>query len=194
MISIKAIGKKGFAYSVYILKSVHIGTKEDGREEFNNTYSEMGRHLHKLKYEQDLTQLKPIVELLKQDKEFNDFIKPIDIILSVSPTSRKRKIQPVSEVASLIAKDFKKKLYDDVVISNLKTQIKSLDDKNKKYELLKESISINIDSIKDKSKAILIIDDFFKSGSTLKAITEKLKENGFVNVSVFTLVKNKNAN
>lgn len=41
----------------------------------------------------------------------------------------------------------------------------------------------------DKSKAVLLFDDVFDSGSTLMAMTNIMIDNGYDNIFVFTLTK-----
>ena len=72
-IEIKGNWKKGFAYDVHTLDSVYLGPDEYGHDRFENTYSEMGELVKQLKYKNDKSAVKKIVDLLKKYKGIEKF-------------------------------------------------------------------------------------------------------------------------
>ncbi len=56
-IKLKGNWKKGFAYDVHTLESVYLGVDQYGHDRWENTRSEMGELLYKLKYRGDMALL-----------------------------------------------------------------------------------------------------------------------------------------
>jgi len=129
-------------------------------------------------------------DLVINDAFFNKFIQIIDIILPVPPSNKYRRIQPVLVCSQKISEKYKKELRSDILSSANKEELKNVV-MEKKYAKIKEAIKV--DEKLDKTKNILIFDDIFDSGSTLKAITNALKETGYSNIYVFTLTKTRKA-
>lgn len=189
MIELRGIWSEGFAYDVHTIKSVCTDKKNEyGHPIFDTTRSQMGEYVYQLKYKQDLSTVTSIIELLKQNQEFNNLIKNIDIIIPVPPSNKIRTIQPVFEVSKEIAKSFNKELNLNAIKSTNIEQVKNIDDRER---LQKVKQSITIDNSLDAQKSILLFDDIFDSGSTLQAITEILMEKGFKDIKIFTLTKAK---
>lgn len=187
MICLKGPWVQGFAFDVYTTSSQCVGYNQWGYPLFDNRYSPMGQLLKDFKYNQQISKRSDILELLKQDAEFNSYMDRIDIILPVVPSNKARQFQPVALIAQALADIYKKQLIVDAISSTNTEQIKSIDT-SEKYMRVKSSLTIRKDRM-DSRNNILILDDVFDSGSTLQAYTDALKENGYNNVFLFTLTK-----
>jgi predicted amidophosphoribosyltransferase len=191
MIDIMGPWKKGYAFDIHTIKSEYLGENEYGHPMFNTIRSPMGQCLYELKFGQKFSTIERIINLLLEDKGFNDFISIIDVILPVPPSNKYRQLQPVVLVAQEIARILKKELRQDILISSNSEEVKNLD-MNEKYERIRKSLSI--EGQLDKSKNILILDDVFDSGSTLIAMANALIGKGYVNIFIFTLTKTRMPN
>jgi len=186
MLKVTGPWKQGFCFDTHTVSSKCLGENEYGYPVYETVRSEMGRQLYILKYKPDINALPKIVSLLEQSDEFKAFIAEIDVILPVPPSIKSRGLQPVVLVACEIARVFNKELKTDVLMSTNSEPIKNIDT-HEKYPKVKESMVIG--NGLEKSRRILVFDDIFDSGSTLKAFVDGLIERGYVDLSVFTLTK-----
>ncbi|MDR1026851.1 MAG: hypothetical protein LBL46_00330 [Rickettsiales bacterium] len=191
MINLKGIWKQGFAFDKHVISSKYICDNEYGYPVFETQRSEMGGLLYKLKYGQIPAIIQDIVYILKKSAEFDSFIKGIDYIAPVPPSNKARLVQPVIAVAQELSNTFGKPLLMDFIQSTNTDQIKNTD-VSERIEKVKNNLLIKNNI--NKNAKIMLFDDLFDSGSTMTAITEKLKENGYENISIFTLTQGKDAN
>jgi predicted amidophosphoribosyltransferase len=186
MISISGPWKQGYAFDIHTLRSEYKGDNEYGHPVFDTIRSPMGQCLYEVKFGQKIAAIKKIIQLLLAEDTFVKFISNIDIILPVPPSNKYRRLQPVVLIAQEIARALKKELRQDILSSSNSEEVKNLD-MNEKYARIKNSVGI--EGQLDKSKNILVFDDVFDSGSTLTAMTRALIEEGYTDISVFTLTK-----
>jgi predicted amidophosphoribosyltransferase len=186
MIEIKGPWKKGYAFDIHTKKSEYMGENEYGYPQFNSLRSQMGQWLYELKYKQDLLIIDKIIGLLLASSDFSAFITGIDVIIPVPPSNKHRNLQPVVLIAQELARNFKKELRQDILISSNSEEIKNID-ASEKYDRIKSSITIN--GRIETSKRILVFDDVLDSGSTLTAIANILIKNEYSQIFAFTLTK-----
>lgn len=86
--------KKGLALDLHTLSSVYLGPDQFGHDQFENTRSEIGELVYRLKSHSDKSTVPKIIHLLKQIKGIEKF----DYIISV-PSSKTRNFQPVNAIA-----------------------------------------------------------------------------------------------
>ena len=183
---IKLIGNwtEGYALDKHIVSSEYIGEDVFGHKQFNNTYTEIGSLLYKMKYNGHYDTSEEIRDLAIPflDKWLKD--KQIDIILPVPPTKR-RDIQPVYIIAEAIAKYYKIPYSEDVITKITAEQAK---DMNKDEKSLGGSIKL---LKKPKRKCdVLLIDDLFSTGRTISECAQVLKNEKLVNnIYVLTITK-----
>lgn len=182
--------EKGFAYDVHTLDSVYLGPDEFGHDQFKNTRSEMGELVFKLKYRNDKSVIKGIVDLLGKYKGIAKF----DAIIPAPSSKKNRPYQPVDEIALELGK----RLSVNVLIGFLEKKEGSKQLKN--IEVLKERIQelkkvTFISSEKNISgQKVLLLDDLYRSGATLSVSTDLLYKQAEVsNVSVLTMTKTKDS-
>ena len=142
---------------------------------------------------------KTFTECLLKNKKVCQFLKSYDIILSV-PLHKKRLRQRGYDQSQLIAKELAKKFnynlhnkkeliyYNNILIKNKNTKPQSLKDMQSR---IKDVIGIyevkNIEKILGKN--IVIFDDIYTTGSTLKECKKVLLEAGAKNVGILALAK-----
>lgn len=176
--------KEGRAFDVHTLSSNYLGVDQHGHDRWDNVRSEMGELVYQLKYNNDVSKVSGIVALLA-DKfkglESLDFIIP-------APASKARSVQPVNEIAKALAERFGVEYIE--ALSKLTTEeLKSVDDPEKRIEILKESMLLK-PGVGLSGKNVLIVDDLFRSGATLQVATEILYRDAKChNVYVLTMTK-----
>ena len=185
-IMIKGNWKKGFAYDVHTLDSVYLGPDEYGHKRFDNTYSEMGELVYQLKNKNDKSAVSKIVDLLEKFKGIEKF----DAIIPIPSTNKNRAYQPVDEVAQELGKRNGVKVLVGLLTKKAGGQeLKNVDDPDKRKKLLEDAISFSGDSDISGQK-VLLLDDLYRSGSTLSVATDILLQEAKVeSVSVLTMTK-----
>jgi predicted amidophosphoribosyltransferase len=89
---------EGYALDKHIITSEYIGEDAFGHKQFNNTYTEIGSLLYKMKYNGHYDTSEEIRDLASPFLDEWLKNKQIDIILPVPPTKR-RDVQPVHIIA-----------------------------------------------------------------------------------------------
>ena len=79
----------GLAFDLHTVTSTYLGPNQFGHDQFDNTRSKMGELLYQLKYQNDISAIPTIIELLKAIKGIENF----DCIILV-PSSKLRNFQP----------------------------------------------------------------------------------------------------
>ena len=184
-------GVTGYAFDKHIDSSEFLGYDENDNPRFDTKYTDMGSAVNQLKYRDNTDRVETIMELLKSSAKFQDFINAIDVILPIPPHTQ-RKDQPVYAVAESIVACYQKTINYETLCSSNKKSIKGLSQCDKE-EVLNEHCSVN-SSLIDKTDKILLFDDLYDTGTTLNVYAKKLIENGYCNISFFTLTKTKGGN
>lgn len=185
-IELKGNWKRGFAYDVHTLDSVYMGVDEHGHDSWQTTRSEMGELLYRLKYQGDASVVGQIVDRLGKYKG----LETMDAIIPVPSTNKQRKIQPVLAIAQALAKRINVPVLDNVLQKQTGGQeLKNVDDPQERQALLKTSLTLNPNA-NLAGKNILLLDDLYRSGSTLTVATDILYQQAKVK-NVFVLVMTK---
>ena len=177
--------KKGLAVDLHTLASTYLGPDEFGHDRFENTRSEIGELVYKLKYKSDQSALPEIIRLLKSIRGVDEF----DFIIPV-PSSKVRKNQPVELIAEELGKDRGvPTLTGYLRKSTSGTELKGISDPEERKNALKENILI-AGSRDISGKTILLVDDLYRSGETLNACCDVLyQQAGVKSISVLTMTK-----
>lgn len=194
MVSIKPIKlsgnwTQGYALDIHTVDSKFIGYDEYGHEVFDTKRSKIGELLYRLKYKSDKTALDDIIDTVaKFIKNRWKILDDITAIIPIPP-SRNRTFQPVLKITKGLSSCLNIPIHDDVLIKTKNTpELKDVYEYEKRMKLLKNAFSVRGKMLNGKN--ILLIDDLYRSGATLNAVTEMLYKQGSVrNVYVLTLTK-----
>jgi len=185
-ITLEGNWKSGKAYDLHTVSSTHLGTDESGHDRFENIRSPMGELLYQLKYKYDKSKLDEIVMLLDSIKGVEKF----DLIIPIPATKKDRPIKPVELIAIGLGKRRAVKVIADALSNEGDEELKGITDPIARKELLEEAIKLNAPLERYDGKKILLVDDLYRSGSTLRVATDLLYNKGkAAQVSVLTMTK-----
>jgi predicted amidophosphoribosyltransferase len=186
--SIELVGnwKKGFAYDVHTLDSIYMGPDEYGHDRWKTTRTDMGKLVYQLKYRGDKSAAGKIVDLLGKYKG----LEKMDAIIPIPSTKQDRAVQPVYEIARELGTRIDVPVMENVLKKQAGgSELKDVDDSEERKKLLKRYMILT-DEHGLEGKNVLLIDDLYRSGSTLFVATDILYEQAKVKgVFVLTMTK-----
>jgi predicted amidophosphoribosyltransferase len=151
---------------------------------FDTERTPLGELLYKLKSRGETSVAQEIADACKR------FVAAwsirIDAIVPV-PASTKRKVQPVQVIAEGLGKALEVPVLDCVSVTRPTKQLKNVYDYDERMRLLEGLYSVDRAAVGGRS--ILMIDDLFRSGATLNAITQLLYDQGAKDVFVLTITQ-----
>lgn len=156
---------------------------------FHNEYTQLGKALNQLKYHQDYSQLPFLVEQMVLFLKTRTVLPHIDVIFPV-PASKQRPVQPVYELARGVSMQLRKRI-DFIFIKKIKNteELKSMQDPEERQAALAGAFKIAHGNIY-RNKRVLLIDDLFRSGTTLNELASVLyRDAGVQDVYVVALTK-----
>lgn len=177
----------GLAYDIHTLASTYLGPDEYGHDQFDTTYTEMGGLINTLKYKHEKSVIPKIVSLLEKIKGIEEF----DFIIPIPSTKKSRTFQPVDEIALALGKSKGVEVLTGFLQKRTGgTELKGVDDPEERKKLLKDAIYISPKNRDISGCAILLVDDLFRSGSTLAVATDILCQEAKADkVCVLTMTK-----
>lgn len=159
----------------HVESSEFIGYDEFGHAQYDTKRTKLGELVYKLKYKHDTTVLDDIVRIIFSFAKFSS----IDAIIPVPPSKISRTSQPVVEIAKLLGNYLKIQVFPVAVRKTKNTpEVKNLSTPQERYDILKDVFKVVEPSIK--GKTVLVLDDLYRSGATLRAITDVLYKQGVV--------------
>jgi len=165
----------GYSLDLHTLSSEYIGDNEYGHPQFDTKYSDMGGLLNRLKYKSDKSVLRIIIDTAAEF--LNSKSWSVDLVIPVPPSRETRAFQPVIAVAKGVSKFTGIKLCTDCVVKIKKTpELKDIYEFSKRIEILKDAYAVAKREVEGRN--ILLFDDLYRSGATLNAITQALKNKG----------------
>ena len=182
-ISISGNWKAGWALDLHTIKSIPL---ESGS--FDTTYTEIGKALHELKYRQNYQQIDILANEVINFLRTRMVTPYLDVILPIPP-SKDRNVQPVIAIAQKVSQVLEIHIDTQFIIKiKCTNELKSIDEPIERERILTGAFDIK--DLRYQNKKILLFDDLFRSGSTLKEITKVLYNKAKVqNVYVVTLTK-----
>ena len=177
---------KGFALDYHSVKSTPIGEDPFGHMQFDTTYTPIGELLNKFKYHNQYDNVDEIVDaavsFLEQQEEMSGF----QAILPVPPSKKNRTYQPAFEIAGGLAKRLGIPCTTEVLEKQTTEEYKNLSLSEKEIAqgiiIQKKKANYEID--------VLLVDDVYKSGSTLRQCTEVLRTDPNIDkIFVLTITK-----
>jgi predicted amidophosphoribosyltransferase len=177
----------GYALDIHTVSSAFLGYDGAGHAQYHTTYSPVGELLYQLKSGGDPTVVPALVDAIESfwammARPAIDFIVP-------APFSKPRKHQPVIWVAKALSERMKIPLCTNCISKVKQTeQLKDLFGYNKRMAALEGAFAVATDQTEGKD--ILLVDDLYRSGATVCAITALLKNEGKARaVRLLTLTK-----
>jgi ATP-dependent DNA helicase RecQ len=149
------------------------------------TRSPVGELAFRLKYQGDFNAIPPLVQKIKDLIQDHPEIAQVDAVIPV-PSSVQREKDPVSSLASEIAKQVKINYWPVLAKSRKTEQQKQFQTLAQKKANVAGAFQLQ-SSVK--GKRLLVLDDLFDSGATLEEITKLLKQSGADKVNVLTITR-----
>lgn len=157
--------------------------------DFETGRTKLGELLYRLKYRHDRQVIGPIAEAVA------DFLRPLSItptlsaIIPVPPSDTSRPFQPVHELAVAIGRRVGLPVLADILVKVKDTRaLKNVDDPTERHQLLRDAFQV--DDLLFRGKSVLLFDDLYRSGATLKEITRTLhRQGGAARVYVLVVTK-----
>ena len=174
---------EGFALDVHSTGSQYLGDDEYGHPQFDTTRSPVGELLYRLKYQSDKS---VAADLCQAAADFAKSRKwEPTIIIPIPPSRPGRRFQPVPLLADGVARLLGCRSCEDCIVKVKETsELKSIYDYRQRLEHLKDTYTVA--TAKTQNHDILLIDDLYRSGATLEAVTNVLRSKGNVR-KVFAL-------
>ncbi len=169
--------KAGFALDLHTVSSEFVGYNEYGHEQFDTKYSDVGGLLYRLKSRSD----KSVVKVLAYTA--GEFVKSqkwsVDVVVPVPPSRTGRAFQPVPLLAKATVRFLGIPVCLDCVVKVKDTpELKSVSDFNERLRLLEGAYAVAAPDVS--KRVVLLLDDLYRSGATLKAVANSLTTKGNV--------------
>lgn len=179
--------KAGFALDLHTFSSHPIRelktvkTKIDGVEKdvqiegdivgWDTKRPEIAEELYKLKYRKEKHRAETIGTVAANWLQPQLANCKLNLLIPIPPSDTTREFQPVYEIAKEVSSRCKLPV-DFNILKKLKptSQLKGIDDPDKRKEVLKDAFSIELNSLIGKN--ILLFDDLYRSGETLNAVCD----------------------
>lgn len=180
---------QGFALDLHTTKSTLVGVDDFGHNKFETFRPPIAEDLFQLKYRKDSGRVEKIAS---QAAHFLDKYKKIwqlDVIIPIPPSDQTRTFQPVYELAKSLGKKCNL-VVDFNILKKVKatSELKSIDDPERRREILMDAFDVETNILLGKD--VLLFDDLFRSGETLRAATDVLLKKGKANnIYVLTITK-----
>ena len=175
----------GYVLDLHVESSDFIGYEDFGHAKYDNNRTELGELVYSLKYNRDTSVIDEIVGLIRGFAPFST----IDVIIPVPPSNISRTFQPVVEIAKRIGCSLGIQVLTDAVTKTKNTpELKNVLTVEEKYDILKDVFKV-ADEL-TRGKIVLLLDDLYDTGATLRAITNAVYEQGGARkVKVLALTK-----
>ena len=178
--------RRGYVLDFHTVRSEFTGHDEFGRPMFDTERTELGELVYRLKYGSDRSVLQKIVATAV--RFLRSWNPPIEAVVP-TPPSRRRRYQPLLEIGKALSARIELPLRSRLLVKVKDTpELKSIHDYHERLRLLEDAYTVRASVVKGKN--VLLIDDLYRSGATLNAITEVLhSEAGVANVYALALTR-----
>lgn len=171
----------------HTVSSEFLGHDSYGHAQFDNKYSALGELIYRLKNRGDKNAVDSIADtavkfIIEQWRLAFELVVPV-------PPSRKREgYQPVIEIVNAIGARMTKRVDVDAVTKVKETpQLKDIYDYQEREALLKDAFRANPEAVG--GKAILLVDDLYRSGATATVVAKSLFLASASNVYMLAMTK-----
>lgn len=175
--------RDGFALDYHTVSSTYLGDDEYGHPTFNTQRSDLGELLYRLKYRSDISALDGIVQAMA--RFYRSWNPGATVIVSVPPSRSSRAEQPVSMIAAALGGELGIAVEQTAItrtreVPELK-DVYAYDDRLRALEGAHNVVVLAV-----RGQRVLLLDDLYRSGATMNAITAALYDQGGV-VDVYAL-------
>ncbi len=144
---------------------------------FKTDRTDLGEALYKLKYKKHWWRIGAIARTAACFLRQQEIANYIDIIVTVPPANFRLFIQPVRSIGKRVGKLLDiKVLTRELRRTKNSPPLKSIEDRAERSEAVKGLYSAR--SIKLEGKTVLLLDDLYRSGATLREAARALKSDG----------------
>ena len=161
---------KGYVLDYHVASSASKGSSADGIANFDTERTPLGELVYQLKYQGKYAAAKDIMDMVRPFLSTFHELKTVNIVIPVPPSNR-RDFQPVDELAWAIAAALGKTFSDEMLEKTSNIQAKNLSKSSKK---LKGSIVAKKRGSRPYN--ILLVDDLYDTGKTLRECVSVLKD------------------
>jgi len=185
VITLEGNWRSGKAFDLHTVSSTHLGVDAYGHDVFDSVRSEMGELVYQLKYRSDRSAAQKIAELLDGIKGIESF----DYLVPIPPTKKNRPFRPVEVIAQALGERRGVAVLLDLLTNEGDEELKGISDPVERNERLRNAMKLNAKA-NIAGKKLLLVDDLYRSGSTLTVATDLLYREGKADaVSVLTMTK-----
>ncbi|MGO9591131.1 MAG: ComF family protein [Candidatus Acidiferrales bacterium] len=170
----------------HTISSEFLGHDSFGHPQFDSKYSALGELVYRLKNRGDKNAVDSIADTAVQF--INERWKPeFDLIVPMPPSRRREAYQPVIEIANAIGTRLEKPVDPDAVSKIKETpQLKDVYDFAERKQLLRDAFRAK-EAVR--GKAILLVDDLYRSGATAVVVAQSLLAGGATHVCMLAVTK-----
>lgn len=163
----------GYSLDKHTTSSTRIGYNEYGHTQFDTVRPEAGEALFQLKYRSDFSQVPLIAQQMKTS--FGNAFSSAGLVIPMPP-SKARDKQPVVEIAKEYARVSGIPCYENLLVKTSDTPpMKDIATREERVSTLMGAFTV-YDVLEENIYDVLVIDDLFDTGSSLKAATNVLRD------------------
>jgi competence protein ComFC len=176
---------EGYALALHTLSSDFLGYDNFGNPQFDTKRTKLGELVFRLKNRRDEAAVAPIAEavaaFVTEQKLKYDLIVPV-------PPSRERTFQPTVEIARAVSERVNKPMREKCVRKVKPTgELKNVYEYSERVKVLKDAFEGDAERVK--GERILLIDDLYRSGATMKAVAKALQAAGAERIVALAVTK-----
>ncbi len=180
--SIRGNWSAGYVLDKHTISSEYVGENEFGHPIFETERSDLGQLLYELKYRHNKSKVHEIIEMIHPF--VNQWIESLDIdgIIAVPPSNKNRIYQPVDVISKELSSSLGIYYFKGFLSKNSNVQAKNdtSDTTNSMVARKKFKRSVNV----------LILDDLFNTGTSLKEASRVVSNDPNVkNIYVLALTR-----
>ena len=177
---------KGIVMDKYKKSCTYLGDDQNGYPQFSNEYTQLGHLIYSMKYNGHDDTSDQIAHLIADD--VRKWIETVDINVLVSVTpSVDRTFQPVFQIVESLAHELKLPFSNNVLVKTDHSSVKNIEKERRNLSgLIAQKIAAK------RHCNVLLVDDFYSTGSTANECVSVLKSDQSVDKVYFlAMVKTK---